>query len=277
MTKVVARLESVLALASQRHGGVTFSEKLWSLFSIKIPAVHTKIYRTRRKWNDDNESKQPLLDKSAAILAEGSIEGEANNVVLVDPTKAAAEGINDNINRSVKMEEPIMTAEEGSSDFIKEGAVINKLTTTAVEYNDAAKILKSQPVSMGIGTQNLKVFTFDELRRATRNFRPSAMLGFSDGASVYKGWVDRASLTPSAFGIGIAVAIKISNTNDARSHQAWQVYLSIIPSNFASCDDDEAQLYFGWASLAQVRDSFSIGRYNPPEYMSTGQLPCKAN
>ncbi|XP_052622098.1 receptor-like protein kinase FERONIA [Lactuca sativa] len=36
MTKVVARLEFVLALGSQKHGGVTIAEKVWVLFSIPV-------------------------------------------------------------------------------------------------------------------------------------------------------------------------------------------------------------------------------------------------
>ncbi|CAI9296316.1 unnamed protein product [Lactuca saligna] len=71
-------------------------------------------------------------------------------------------------------------------------------------------------------THNLKIFTFDELRRATRNFRPSAMVGVSDGESIYKGWVDRTSYKPSVSGVGIAVAIKILNTNNVQSLNEWQ-------------------------------------------------------
>nr|XP_043613306.1 probable serine/threonine-protein kinase PBL3 [Erigeron canadensis] len=69
---------------------------------------------------------------------------------------------------------------------------------------------------------NLKIFTYDNLRSATRNFRPSAMLGVSDGESVYKGWLDGSSLEPSISGVGIAVPIKISNTDNAQRLKEWQ-------------------------------------------------------
>ncbi|KAL7590525.1 hypothetical protein Lser_V15G36627 [Lactuca serriola] len=195
MTKVLARLESVLALALQKHGGVTIAEKMWSIFSIKTPAVHAKNYRNRRKWSNDKKSKTVIPDKTATTVAEGSSEGKDNSIILVDPTQAAAEGNNDNI-----MEEPIVTAEEESSDCI---------TTTTVECQGVAIKSIAQPLSCQMGTHKLKIFTFDELRRATRNFLPSAMLGITDGESIYKGWMDRDSYTPSVAGVRIAVTIKI--------------------------------------------------------------------
>lgn len=69
-----------------------------------------------------------------------------------------------------------------------------------------------------------------------RNFRPSATLGVSDGESVYKGWVDGSSYTPSICGVGIAVTIKISSTDNAQNLREWQVCFSCIPLNIASYD-----------------------------------------
>lgn len=189
-----------------------------------LSAVNGKNYRLRKKWSDYNKSKRIILDKE---MTEGSNEGKDNSVIVVDPTKPAAEGSNATINKCVITEEPIMTAEERSSNCIKESANINKLATTAVECHDT----KAQPSSSQMGTHSLMIFTFDEVKRATRNFLPSELLGVSDGASVYKGWVDSASYAPSVLGVGIAVAIKISNTDSARSRKEWQVCLSIILLN----------------------------------------------
>ncbi|CAH1430949.1 unnamed protein product [Lactuca virosa] len=99
MTKVVARLEFVLALGSQKHGGVTIAEKVWALFS--IPAVHAKNYRSRQKWSNDNKSKRIILGK--AMTEENNNEGKDNGMTLVHPTKTASEGSNENINKSVTM------------------------------------------------------------------------------------------------------------------------------------------------------------------------------
>ncbi|CAH1430951.1 unnamed protein product [Lactuca virosa] len=98
MTKVVARLEFVLALGSQKHGGVTIAEKVWALFSIP---VHAKNYRSRQKWSNDNKSKRIILGK--AMTEENNNEGKDNGMTLVHPTKTASEGSNENINKSVTM------------------------------------------------------------------------------------------------------------------------------------------------------------------------------
>ncbi|XP_024989960.1 serine/threonine-protein kinase phg2-like [Cynara cardunculus var. scolymus] len=261
MTVVVAQIEFVLALALQKHDGVTVIEKVRSLFS-KLPgkleflenylcveidiismvasvnvhstfifialfisimyfhlvsAVHTKNYRNRKNWSNANKNKLLILDKAVSTMAKGRSEGINNGVGLVDPTKAASEVSSKNINKGVTTEEPTMTLIGGSSVYVKAAAV-----PTEAECHRAAMMLKAQPLSSQIGTQNLKIFTFDELQRATRNFRPSAMLGFSDGESVYRGWVDRALYAPSVCGVRIAVAIRILNTDKVRSIEEWQ-------------------------------------------------------
>ncbi|KAI3734499.1 hypothetical protein L6452_13969 [Arctium lappa] len=216
MTEVVAQIEFVLALALQKHDGVTVVEKVRLLF-LKLPAVHTKKYRNRQKWSNANKSKLSILDKVTSTIAEGRSEGMKNSFILVDPTKAAAKGSSKDINKGVTTEEPTMTMIGGSSEYVKAAAV-----PTEAECHHAARMLKAQPLSSQIGTNNLKIFTFDELHRATRNFRPSAMLGYSDGESVYKGWVDRASYAPSVCGVGIVVAIKILNTDKVQILKEWQ-------------------------------------------------------
>ena len=189
-----------------------------------VSAVHAKNYRNRRKWSNDKKSKTVIPDKTATTVAEGSSEGKDNSIILVDPTQAAAEGNNDNINKSVTMEEPIVTAEEESSDCI---------TTTTVECQGVAIKSNAQPLSCQMGKHKLKIFTFDELRRATRNFLPSYMLGITDGESIYKGWMDRDSYTPSVAGVRIAVTIKIIK-KDIQRLKEGQVCLSVISSNLGS-------------------------------------------
>ncbi|CAI9296318.1 unnamed protein product [Lactuca saligna] len=78
MTKVVARLEFVLALGSQKHGGVTIAEKVWALFSIP---VHAKNYRSKQKWSNDNKSKRIILGKA--------MTEENNNEVLKEQSSSS--------------------------------------------------------------------------------------------------------------------------------------------------------------------------------------------
>ncbi|CAJ2640813.1 unnamed protein product [Trifolium pratense] len=44
---------------------------------------------------------------------------------------------------------------------------------------------------------NLKSFTINEIRTATRNFRPDSMVGEGGFGSVFKGWIDEHTLAPT--------------------------------------------------------------------------------
>ncbi|KAJ0256980.1 Serine-threonine/tyrosine-protein kinase [Hirschfeldia incana] len=59
-----------------------------------------------------------------------------------------------------------------------------------------------------LSSPNLKAFSYNELKNATRSFRPDSMIGEGDFGCVFKGWIDETTLNASRPGSGIAVAIK---------------------------------------------------------------------
>ncbi|XP_045806334.1 probable serine/threonine-protein kinase PIX13 isoform X1 [Trifolium pratense] len=73
-----------------------------------------------------------------------------------------------------------------------------------------------------IVTPNLKMFTLDELKSATRNFRPDTVLGEGGFGRVFKGWIDEKTLKPAKVGVGIPVAVKKSNADSLQGLQEWQ-------------------------------------------------------
>lgn len=79
------------------------------------------------------------------------------------------------------------------------------------------------PASGRIVTPNLKMFTFSELERATRNFKPATVLGEGGFGRVFKGWIDPKTLAPSKVGVGMAVAVKKSNPDSEQGLREWQV------------------------------------------------------
>jgi interleukin-1 receptor-associated kinase 4 len=72
-------------------------------------------------------------------------------------------------------------------------------------------------------SNNLKCFTFNEIKSATRNFRPSGLLGESMFDYVYKGWIDENTLAPTKLGTGFAVAVKQLNRENNLGHSEWLV------------------------------------------------------
>lgn len=67
---------------------------------------------------------------------------------------------------------------------------------------------------------NLRVFSFGELKNATKNFKPETLLGEGGFGRVYKGWIDDVS---SKSGLKIAVAIKKLNSGSMQGFEEWQV------------------------------------------------------
>ncbi|GKV05840.1 hypothetical protein SLEP1_g17802 [Rubroshorea leprosula] len=72
-------------------------------------------------------------------------------------------------------------------------------------------------------SSNLKNFSFNELRTATRNFRPDSMLGEGGFGSVFKGWIDEHSLIATKPGTGIVIAVKRLNQEGFQGDREWMV------------------------------------------------------
>ncbi|GKC28572.1 probable receptor-like protein kinase isoform X1 [Tanacetum coccineum] len=61
--------------------------------------------------------------------------------------------------------------------------------------------------------QDLKVFTYEELRCATRGFAKDTYLGAQSYGEVYQGWVDKTTYSPSKYKTGTPVVIKSLSWN----------------------------------------------------------------
>ena len=58
---------------------------------------------------------------------------------------------------------------------------------------------------------------------ATRNFRPDSVVGEGGFGSVFKGWIDEHSLTPTKAGTGLVIAVKRLNREGLQGHKEWLV------------------------------------------------------
>ncbi|WOG92175.1 hypothetical protein DCAR_0311435 [Daucus carota subsp. sativus] len=78
--------------------------------------------------------------------------------------------------------------------------------------------------SMGeiLATPNLKVYSFADLKSATKSFKSDTVLGVGGFGTVYKGWVDGDTLEPCKVGTGIMVAVKKLNHESVQGFQEWQ-------------------------------------------------------
>ncbi|ONK73939.1 uncharacterized protein A4U43_C03F1140 [Asparagus officinalis] len=72
-----------------------------------------------------------------------------------------------------------------------------------------------------LSSRSLKAFTFNELKTATRNFRPDSLVGEGGFGYVFKGWIDSQTFTASKPGLGMVVAVKKLKPEGSQGHKEW--------------------------------------------------------
>ncbi|KAF3952094.1 hypothetical protein ACB098_06G158800 [Castanea mollissima] len=99
-------------------------------------------------------------------------------------------------------------------------------------------------------SSNLKSFTFNNLKTATRNFRPDSVLGEGGFGCVFKGWIDEHSFTAAKPGTGIVIAVKRLNQEGLQGHKEWlaeinylgQLYHPNLVKLIGYCLEDDQRL-----------------------------------
>lgn len=79
---------------------------------------------------------------------------------------------------------------------------------------------------------SLKGFGFNDLRVATRNFRPDSVLGEGGFGCVFKGWIDEHTFKAAKAGTGMVIAVKRLNQEGFQGHKEWLVSTITFPCVF---------------------------------------------
>uniref|UniRef100_A0A804RHC1 non-specific serine/threonine protein kinase n=1 Tax=Zea mays TaxID=4577 RepID=A0A804RHC1_MAIZE len=98
----------------------------------------------------------------------------------------------------------------------------------AASYREEEEEEEEEKEGRILEAPNLRIFTFAELRAATRNFRPDTVLGEGGFGRVYKGWVDERTMNPTRSGIGMVVAVKKLNQESVQGLQEWQSEVNFL-------------------------------------------------
>ncbi|QCE03931.1 interleukin-1 receptor-associated kinase 4 [Vigna unguiculata] len=77
-------------------------------------------------------------------------------------------------------------------------------------------------------SSNLKSYSYNDLRIATKHFSPDNVLGEGGFGSVFKGWIDEHSLSVTKPGIGIVVAVKKLNQEGFQGHKEWLAEINYL-------------------------------------------------
>ncbi|KAH6827930.1 Protein kinase superfamily protein [Perilla frutescens var. hirtella] len=75
---------------------------------------------------------------------------------------------------------------------------------------------------------SLKSFGFNDLRIATRNFRPDSVLGEGGFGCVFKGWIDENTFKAAKAGTGMVIAAKRLNQEGLQGHKEWLTEINYL-------------------------------------------------
>ncbi|KAI9124042.1 hypothetical protein K1719_005342 [Acacia pycnantha] len=107
-------------------------------------------------------------------------------------------------------------------------------TTTATTSYGSGSISQFSESSGGdvypngqiLPSANLRIFTFAELKAATKNFRVDTVLGEGGFGKVFKGWLEEKA-TPKN-GSGTVVAVKKLNSESLQGFEEWQSEINFL-------------------------------------------------
>ncbi|KAL1827883.1 hypothetical protein DCAR_0207087 [Daucus carota subsp. sativus] len=83
------------------------------------------------------------------------------------------------------------------------------------------------PSGQILPTPNLRVFTYAELKIATKNFRNDTVLGEGGFGKVHKGWLDDKGGSSRA-GSGSVIAVKRLNSESMQGYEEWQSEVNFL-------------------------------------------------
>lgn len=77
-------------------------------------------------------------------------------------------------------------------------------------------------------SSKLRSFGFNDLKVATRNFRPDSVLGEGGFGCVFKGWIDEHSFKAARPGTGMVIAVKRLNQEGLQGHKEWLAEINYL-------------------------------------------------
>lgn len=112
-------------------------------------------------------------------------------------------------------------------------AVVSSTTTSNAESSTSTSKLEEE---LKVSSR-LRKFMFNDLKLATRNFRPESLLGEGGFGCVFKGWIEENGTAPVKPGTGLTVAVKTLNHDGLQGHKEWLVcfvhnYMYFLTSYF---------------------------------------------
>lgn len=134
--------------------------------------------------------------------------------------------------RSCK-DETVVDATKAAKPVRQRSSAYNRRNTSAQGLSADGSNCGSAPVTPKIEDElhqssNVRIFTYNELKTATRNFRPDSAVGEGGFGVVYKGWIDELGPTGAKIASNITVAVKVLNQDGLQGHREWLAEVNFL-------------------------------------------------
>ncbi|KAL3813366.1 hypothetical protein ACJIZ3_014634 [Penstemon smallii] len=118
---------------------------------------------------------------------------------------------------------------KSTTNTSKEQPVAPVISSSSTTSNNAESVPSTPKIEdeLKIASQ-LRKFTYNELKLATRNFRSDCLLGEGGFGCVFKGWVNENGSTPVKPGTGLTVAVKTLNHDGLQGHKEWLAEINYL-------------------------------------------------
>lgn len=117
------------------------------------------------------------------------------------------------------------TSASGASKVVSKTSNSSAPSTLTVPSYSERSTAESFPTPRSEGeilpSPSLKAFSFNDLKNATRNFRPDSLLGEGGFGYVFKGWIDEQTLAAVKPGSGMVIAVKKLKPEGFQGHKEW--------------------------------------------------------
>nr|XP_043605987.1 probable serine/threonine-protein kinase PIX13 isoform X2 [Erigeron canadensis] len=154
----------------------------------------------------------------------GGICSSTNNIAAISSTRNLSSGSSQTTTTTTTTTTSITTSSSisvSSSSGISTNASGNSLFSSAGSGDDLG------PGGQILPQSNLKIYTFAELKYATKNFRNDTILGEGGFGKVYKGWIDE-KFGSKFSGSGSVIAVKKLNSESMQGVEEWQAEVNFL-------------------------------------------------
>ncbi|KAK9074678.1 hypothetical protein SSX86_007276 [Deinandra increscens subsp. villosa] len=103
--------------------------------------------------------------------------------------------------------------------------IVSPTTTSNSETKNSSPLKHEEELKVA---SRLRKFAFNDLKLATRNFRPESLLGEGGFGCVFKGWIEENGTAPVKPGTGLTVAVKTLNHDGVQGHKEWLAEVSFL-------------------------------------------------